>query len=252
MLPAAIALSVGGATAMGVGACVQRELVKKEKPLFTEMEVLVSQSIISLAAMLLLLPLWLFFTNETLTPKNTTIFGFATVGIWLANVGVQTFDVYCRRLAPIKLTLPFQAMTPGLVAAGALLIGELPSIFGFFSIGFIMAGTYANARLGERTLKGYLMPLLKMLFLPRGLELLNKNNLQKAKDERLGVRLAFLSACCGTFGLLSEGIAARHGNPVVALSFAFMLLTLSSTVFWYLIDGLGIRKKRTDLPLFPR
>lgn len=214
-----------GAVAMGAGAAIQRRIVQKDDKLFHESEVLVGQNLVAAAiGLLFVFPFWTLFGGPVL--RGNAILFWGALGLWFcANVGVQLAGVYASKYAPVGLTLPYQAVTPGLLTLAVFLLGERPSQWGYIGIALIAVGTYIHGRLGAGSFWAYFTPLWRVLFLPANYGQMTSAEQQQVRDERKGVRCAALSAFCGTFGLLSEGLAARHGNPVVALVVGSLLLT---------------------------
>ena len=234
MISGAAMLAFGGAVGMGMGAPLKRHVLKKGSQLFTEPEFLLGTFFMTwVSSVILLIPLWSLFGGEILV-ENRTVFWGAMLFWFVANVGVQTSNLFAAKYADVSLVLPYQAMTPGLLTLVVFLIGERPSAWGYLGILTIAIGTYIHGRLGAKTIWAYLIPLWRLLFLPGNYEALDDLAKQKARDEQKGVRFAFVSALCGTFGLLGEAMMARHGNPALGLSGGMILLTLFS-VAWYFV-----------------
>lgn len=227
-----LGLVLSGAAAMGAGAAIQRRILQKDDKLFHESEVLVGQNLIAaLIGALFVLPMWTVFGGQAVSVNSLVFWG--ALGVWfVANVGVQLAGVYASKYAPVGLTLPYQAVTPGLLTLAVFLLGERPSQWGYAGIALIAVGTYIHGRLGAGSFWAYFTPLWRVLFLPANFATMSAAEQQQMRDEQKGVRFAALSAFCGTFGLLSEGLAARHGNPVVLLVVGSLLLTAWS-VLWH-------------------
>lgn len=234
MVPGAVLLAFGGALGMGAGANIQRHMVRKDRRLFTESEVMLGQMAMALAINIaVVVPLWGFLGGSALVPNPIVFWG--AVGLhFVANIVIQVSDLFARRYADVSLTLPYQAMTPGLLTVAVLFAGEMPGRWGYVGIALIALGVYIHGRLGAGSVWAYLIPLWRLLFLPANVGLLTAEARQKARDEQKGVRLAFLSAFCGTFGLLAEGMGARHGNPALMAVSSLTLLT-SFSVFWFFV-----------------
>lgn len=216
MVPGAVVFATGGAVGMGAGQVLQRHMLRKDHRLFTESEVALTKSILDFAGYVFLaLPLWYFFGGSVLAPNSFVFWGALLMWI-VANIGVTVGGLYAARYAEVSLTLPYQAATPGLLTLAVFLIGERPSTWGYIGIFTIAIGTYIHGRLGCGSIWAYFTPLWRLFFLRADYHLLSESEKQKTRDERKGVRLALLSAFCGTFGLLGEGLMARHGNPAVA------------------------------------
>ena len=225
MLLPAILLALCGAIAMGASSVIQRRLVKKDCCLFTNSEILLGQNLAALLWAFLALPIFWVVLNNGAALNNRAVF-WSAVAIWcLANIGVQSANVKAAQCADVSLTLPYQAMTPGVLTVAVILLGEKPGTLGYFGIALIAIGSYIHGRLGAGSLVAYLIPLWRLLFLPRNYHLLPETEKTKVRDEQRGVRWAGLSAFCGTFGLLSEGIAVRYGNPLTAFVVGTGVLT---------------------------
>lgn len=236
MVPGAVALALGGAIGMGFGAPIKRQVLRKGQQLFTEPEFMLGQFLMTLVfSVIFLVPLWALFGGQ-IQVNNPTIFYGAMFFWFVANVGVNVSNLFAARHADVSLTLPYQAMTPGILTVAVFLIGERPSTLGYVGIITIAIGAYIHGRLGAaKTIWEWFVPLWRLLFLPRNYNQMDFAAQQKVRDEQKGVRLAGLSALCGTFGLLGEALMARHGNPALGLSGGLVLLT-GFSVIWYLMQ----------------
>ncbi len=216
MIPGAAVLAAGGAVGMGVGSPIQRQVLKKGAQLFTEPEFLLGKFITCwMWSVLLLIPLWMLFGGQVLV-ANPTVFWGAMLVYFAANIVIQTTNLFAAKYADVSLTLPYQAMTPGVLTLAVFLIGERPSTWGYIGIATIAVGTYIHGRLGCGSFLAYLIPLWRLFSLPANYRLLDEKSREKARNEQKGVRFAFLSAFCGTFGLLGEAMMARHGSCACA------------------------------------
>ncbi len=135
------------------------------------------------------------------------------------NVVIQYASAKARELGEISLVAPINALTPGLVAAAALLLGERLSLQAWIGIALISGGIYTHAREGAKTLKDWLQPLtLRFIWRERAL------------------RWAYLAAVCGTIGLIGQGLAVRSGNLALAMVVenAFLMSVFS---VWSILRG---------------
>lgn len=236
MVLGAVVLAVGGAVGTGMNACIRRRVLRKESGFFTEIEFLLGMLAVTLAVSIaLLIPSWALVGGRTLAP-NANIFWGAMLVWSTASIGVVIGHMFAARYADVSLTLPYQATTPGFLTLAVFLIGEQPSAWGYAGIAVIVIGTYIHGRLGCGSFLAYFTPLWRFFFLPANYRVLDEQDRQKARDERKGVRFAFLSSFCGTFVLLGEAMMARHGNPAFGLLGGLALLALFA-VAWYVMKN---------------
>jgi len=193
---------------------------------FTGKEILVGQSTIAalmcIAFFVTVGPWWNTFAPEKQNPSiwwiglgMTTIVGFV---IQFANMRVAS-------LAEASFTAPISAMTPGLVLLSALMIGEKPGRIGIIGIIIVGIGTFIHVREGA-SWREYLKPLFFWrLFSP-------VEKLPEAERNKiLALRWAYASATCGSIGLLGDGLIARHGDMILAVTIQLVAFALGFMVF---------------------
>jgi len=224
-----------------------------DNKILTKRGALVLQHSIGCLTLLLYLFFWPLAESITglKTPiyKDFTIFWIAIAWLTLCNLFIQSANVHARSLAPPSLTVPFQGMTPLLVTFTALVFYEYPTLIGWVAISTIAVFTYLHGREGAVTpldwwrgkttggtlLKDWLMPMriAFRLQLPYNFATLNyeerETEMEKAKRIKKGVRWAIASTFGGTFGLMGDGTASRHGNIIWGLTVVFAIISL-----WYL------------------
>ena len=188
---------------------------------FTEKELIVAKCGIATVACLLTY----LFTGDwwnSLAPEKTdsTMWWVALAITTAANIPIQLGNIRARRYADLSFVAPISAMTPGLVVLSALLIGESPGTLGILGITLIVVGTYVHAREGTSR-REYFMPLLFWL------SFRNIDDLPADEQRKLrGLRWAYAAALFSTIALLGDGLVARHGNVILAVTIELAVLTL--------------------------
>jgi len=219
----AVILILLGVLAMAGHAVAQRFVLRES--ILTKSEMLVLQNLIAACFLFGTLPFWEEFgTTHT---DNTRLFWIAILGTTVANVAIQWANAHARELADASLTAPIQAMTPMLVTIAAVTIGEYPSALGITGILLISLGTYIHMREKATTLREYVRPF-QAFALPANFIALSDADRKQALRDRKALGFAYLSAVCGTVGLIFDGLVVRSGN--VALGFGVQLVLLT-TVF---------------------
>lgn len=143
----------------------------------------------------------------------------------LANILIQFANVRATRLGDVSFIAPISAMTPGLVLFTGLLIGEYPDVYGVVGIALIIIGTYVFVREGA-PLREYFLPLFVWLVF-----LSDKHLPEAERTKRRALRWAYASAVCGTFGLMADGLVARHGDLVLAVALELSVLAAVYALF---------------------
>jgi drug/metabolite transporter (DMT)-like permease len=192
--------------------------------------------------------LWFFIAGEAfdlLTPSkpDLLLFAIGVLGSVTINVVIHYANVRSIVLGDASLVAPIQAMTPGLIVFAAMLLGERPSLLGYVSIALIAIGTYIHAREGARSWQEFLQPLFVWTFLRSYKQLTpeeqrNEELVQKQNNAR-ALFWAYLSAVCGTIGLMFDSTFSRYGDAV-----------LGSALWCFLIGIIfspGIRSGREKL-----
>lgn len=160
-------------------------------------------------------------------------------GFWVAvicgsavNVIIQFFNAKAASLAKgeVSLTVPLQAMTPGLITILALLLGEFPGTTGIVGVGLMICGSYVL--LWERTPNRwweYFGPLKRLVSLIKLRELP-----EEEQSKTMAVCLSLGSAAFGTVGLLFDGLYVRRGVDLQGLVLAAMSM-VGILAFVYLV-----------------
>ena len=191
----------------------------------------------------------------TTMPPLLPGFWTAILGVTIANIFIQFLNVKATSMkeGEVSLTAPLQAMTPGLITALAVILGEYPSNIGIAGILCMALGSYIL--LFEKTQEKwyhYLNPLRKLLLLRK---------LRQLSPEERGttivVTLALASACIGTIGLIFDGLFTRRGINMQGLTLGAMaevgLLALTYTI-WFIVKPDPPKKpkdpKKPLIPLF--
>lgn len=168
---------------------------------------------------------------------SSKVFWFAVVATSALGCIIQYANARARENADVSLTAPISGMTPGMVTAVALMLGEYPSVQGVAGIILIALGTYIHGQENAKTWGDYLRPLA-YLFLPSNFSQLAESEREQLLRNREALRFAYLAASCGTFGLICDGLIARNGS--VAVGFIVYSLILSTTFLF-----LFLKKERT-------
>lgn len=201
MLVSAGCVAIHGAT--------QRYLLREH--LIGKRELLAFQAVV---AAVLLLPFVGWDEFQTSSVPNERLFWIAVVGLSVANLFIQFANVQARAASDLSLTAPVQGMTPMLVTLGAVVLGEFPGPQGLIGIALIALGTWIHGNEHARSWRDYLRPF-SMLWLPRNiLELPEQEQIQVKRDV-VALRWAYLSACCGTAGLVFDSLVSRSGPIAV-------------------------------------
>ncbi len=178
-------------------------------------------------------------------------------GFWSAvlfgtsvNFLIMYFNVKAASIdaGEVSFTAPIQAMTPGLIAGLAIILGEFPSKIGCAGVAFMVSGSYVL--LWNKTPEHwyeYFGPLRRILLL------LKLGSLSTEERNRtIVVLLALGSACLGTIGLLFDGLYTRRGIDLQGLTLAiitmFSILSFGYAI-WYFIRPDGARKEKTNFGL---
>lgn len=188
---------------------------------FTEKELIVAKCSIAAVACFLF---YLFVGGwwNSLAPEKTdlTMWWVALSITTAANIPIQFGNIRARRLADLSFVAPISAMTPGLVVLSALLIEEKPGILGIAGIVLIVVGTYVHAREGS-PLREYFTPLFFWLAFRKA------DSLPPAEQKKLrGLRWAYIVAGFSTVSLLGDGLVARHGDLILAVTIELAVLTI--------------------------
>jgi drug/metabolite transporter (DMT)-like permease len=174
------------------------------------------------------LSMYLGFSDgwESLLPDNPLWFWSAVGMTTLASIYIQWANAKARLLADVSLTAPISALTPGLVAITALLLGEVPSAVGWIGIIVVAVGTYWFG-LGERahSYTDLFRPFI-LLWLPSNFETLSPEEKTKARQETLALRLSYGVAAMGTVGLISDALVVRNGSMTIGFLVYSIILFL--------------------------
>lgn len=220
----AVFLTIVAVLGMAVHSLTRRKLLNKKETggaRFTEREVLIAQcGVASALAFLWLIAFGPWWNTLGTQSRNPTLWWIALAATTAANIVIQFAGARANRLAEASFVAPIAALTPGLVVASALLIGEVPSTLGFVGIGLIVVATYAHAREGAR-LREYFTPLFFWLAF-RDLAGLP----EEQRNRMRALRWAYGSALCATVGLMGDGLVARHGDMILAVALELGMLAL--------------------------
>lgn len=215
----ALVLTIIAVMGMTVQSLLSKHLLNIKA--FTEKELIVAKCSIAAAACFLTY----FFTGDwwnSLAPEKTdsTMWWLALALTTAANIPIQFGDIRARRLADISFVAPISAMTPGLVVFTALLIGEVPGVLGIVGIVLIVVGTYTHAREGKPW-REYFTPLFFWLVFRK------TDALPLTEQKKLrGLRWAYIVALFSTIALMGDGLVARHGNVILAVTIELSVLAL--------------------------
>lgn len=218
----ALILVLLGVMAMALHGITQKIILNNNT--LSKKEILVFQHLLAVPVLLITLPIFYFGFGESLSPISLKIFTIAIAGTIVANIFIQYANVRARELSDLSLTAPISAMTPGLVAVAAIILGEWPSTQGAIGIVLIMLGTYVHSLENASSWKDFVKPF-GMLFLPSNFNELDKNTQDYLIINRTALRWAYGSALIGTIGLIFDGLTARSGS--VSIGFAIQCLMLS-------------------------
>lgn len=160
-------------------------------------------------------------------PEVLPGFWVAVAGTTIANIFIQFFNAKAASIdqGEVSLTAPIQAMTPGLITVLATILGEFPSWVGIAGVFCMAIGSYVllwpKPKKDEK-LKWYeyFGPFQKVAMWTRFHKLTPEE-----RGKTIVVTLAFASACCGTVGLLFDGLFTRRGVDLQGLCLGIMVLT---------------------------
>lgn len=161
-------------------------------------------------------------------------FWTAVFGTTVANIFIQFFNAKAASIneGEVSLTAPLQAMTPGLITALAVILGEYPSNIGMAGITLMALGSYILLfRKTPEKWYHYFNPLRRLLLL-----LKLRNLSQEERGATIVVSLALASACMGTVGLIFDGLFTRRGVTMQGLTLGAMIEVGSLTLaylMWY-------------------
>src|SRR3989344_2301681 len=201
------------------GHSILQRLIRREE-YFSKREVLISQNFVGV---LIFAPLALIFEPSIRVPTpNLTVFWVGVAITTCANVIIQWANIQAISLSEASRVAPIRAMTPGIVVFVAMALGEYPSILGYAGIFLIMSGNYAHLREGAGW-RSYFEPLFFWKLGRRILLAFFRSDVVLTDDEK-GLGWAYLSAICGTIGLVGDSLTARSGS--VTLGFTIHLVVL--------------------------
>lgn len=195
---------------------------------FSEKELLVGQCVIASAVCALLFLSIGEWWNE-LAPEynNASVWWIALAATTAANVVIQFTGMRVAGLAEASFAAPISAMTPGLVLMSAILIGEHPTSWGIAGIALIVIGVYGHAREGEsRYWWEYVTPLCFWLAF-RNMSALP----EKERGKFVALRWSYIGALFATVGLLGDGLVARHGDMLLAVTIELGALAVVYAAF---------------------
>lgn len=193
---------------------------------FTEKELIVAKCGIATVASFFVYVLAGDWWNS-LAPEKTdaTMWWFALGVTTIANIYIQFANIRSRRLADVSFIEPINAMAPGLVVLMALLIGERPGTIGIVGIVILVAGTYAHTREGAPW-REYFIPLFFWLAFRK------IGDVSKAERNKIiALRWAYIGAIFSTIALMGDGLVARHGNVILAVTMELAALTTVYVLF---------------------
>ena len=214
----AIVLCVAGALCQGTYNALRKHLINQK--VLAEGEVRFVPQLLGAV----FCGLWFLTAGEVLdqfapSKPDLLLFAIGVLGSVAINVVIHYANVRAYVVGDASLVAPIQAMTPGLIVFAAMLLGEQPSLLGYASIALIAIGTYVHAREGAKGWKEFLLPLFVWTFL-RAFEPLtpeeqkNKELVKKNSNAR-ALFWAYLSALCGTVGLMFDSTFGRYGDAVL-------------------------------------
>lgn len=234
-----------------VGAQVSiKQLLKKNY--FGEMEVNVAISAIAASFLILwvLSPVNNVWDAYTPSHPDAVLFWGALIIGALVNTCIRFATTRSYSKGDLSLVAPIQAMTPGLIVASGMLIGEFPSTLGYMGIFLIVAGTYVHIREGA-TFKEYFKPLFvwRLFMAPEGMDHLSLEEKEATLQTRSALRWAYGSAVMGTAGLLSTGIMSRHGDVALGNAVDQIITTFIFLVAFSYLSRNEAKVPRAPLPL---
>lgn len=230
----AIVLMIAGVICLAIHAVSQRYLLRTFS-IGAVLTIGMGTSCIFFLTSLLWWPkLVVFMSWQTPIRNDPVVFWLAIIWTTAWNVFIQYATARSRQCADLSLTQPFQALTPGLITAAAILLHEYPTSVGVSGIVLISLATYLHGREGAHTLREWLQPFRMIVWLPADFTRFSLEQRERALKDRSGIRWAVASAGAGTFGLLGDGVAARHGDIITGLAFLTGVLTLSYGLAYWL------------------
>ncbi len=166
--------------------------------------------------------------------RITEIFVIAIFWTAFFNLFIQYANQRSKELAPVSYVAPYQGMTPFLISFAFIVFKESLSAVAWTGIGIIAFTTYVHGRddmplripRSYQEVKQWGLPLTLAWRLPKNYRELAAPDRAKAENMRQGVRWAILAAVLGTFGLMGDGLLARHGDAVLGLSAKWGLVTI--------------------------
>lgn len=207
-----------------------------DTPAATEFEVLIVENgVAALTCFLFLASVSGFLDSRTPVHAVPVIFWWATAAAGGFGALIHFGLVRSKFLADASLVVPIMAMTPGFATFAAIILGEVPSTWGWCSIAILVTCGYLHVREGERW-RSYLVPLIfwnyfrstrvlrQEIVLER--DPVSRAALVKKLNTMRGMRWAYTAALFGTVGLIAEGLMGRHGD--VSLGTTVELLTYFS------------------------
>ncbi len=195
--------------------------------LFSERELLVAQcavaALMSCAWRVVAGPWW-----NTLAPESADqlIWWAALAATTIANIVIQFANMRSVRLADASYVTPISAMTPGLVIVSALMIGEHPTSIALIGIAIVVCATYGHIREGTPWGIEYFTPIFFWLTF-RSTRSLPETEAHKIQ----ALRWAYLAAVCAVPGLIGDGLVARHGDMILAVSIELGILAIVYQLF---------------------
>ena len=159
-------------------------------------------------------------------------FVIAVLGTTLANLFIQFFKAKASSIdkGEVSFVVPLSAMTPGLITAMALVLGEFPSKAGIMGVFAMMCGSYIL--MWEKTPKkwyDYFGPIKRLKLLWN-----IKNLSSEEKNKTIVVSLALGSAALGTLGILFDGLYTRRGTDLQGLTLGAMIMVAILSIMYFL------------------
>lgn len=171
--------------------------------------------------------IYLSWWGYALPPQLLPGFWSAVLVTAGANVGVQLLHARASSLpaGEVSFTAPLAALTPGLITLAALSLGEFPGKMGIAGIAFMASGSYVLLWEGPKDRRAkwfeYLQPFRILGKVSRWSSLSDED-----RDKATVVTLSLGAACCGTVGLLFDGLYTRRGINTQGLTLGSLLVTL--------------------------
>lgn len=171
-----------------------------------------------------------------------------------ANLLIQYFNAKAASIdkGEVSLTAPLQAMTPGIITAFAVLLGEYPGKIGILGIVCISIGSYII--LYEKKPNywyEYLTPLRRLLLLTK-----LRHLTQSERNKTVVVSLSLGAACMGSIGLLCDALYVRRAvtlqGVVLGSAVLVLLLTCGYALLFYLLPNGKKRSPVAEIALVKR